>query len=173
MIRTLRHNDPIPEGEPARYLSDAGYVRLRWLVGTEQYVECYEHRFVAGLPDEDLHVHHRNRDRADNRPENLEVLSAEDHRQRHLDEDRPEFERRLAARGGYRGRAAYEKAMRAAARRAAIHERALAMRAMYETGATTTDVGAAFGIDSSRVSIHLRRVGTTMRPFSSTSRRAS
>lgn len=164
-IRTLKQGDPIPAGEPRRYLNDAGYVRLRWKVGVEQYVEVYEHRLVMGMPPDDLHVHHRNRDRQDNRPENLEVLTWGEHRQRHLGEDRPEFARRRAARGGYRSRSAQEKASRAIARREKMRDRALAMRAMYESGASTTEVGEAFGLDSSRVSVHLRRIGTEMRPF--------
>lgn len=155
----------MPEGQPKRYLNDAGYVRLRWKVGVEEYVEVYEHRLVAGMPPEEMHVHHRNRVRADNRAENLQVLTFEEHRALHLDEDRPEFARRRAARGGFKSRQAQEKAARADARREAMHQRALAMREMYEAGATTTEVGEAFGIDASRVSIHLRRVGTTMRPF--------
>ncbi|GGH33995.1 HNH endonuclease [Microbacterium album] len=170
-IRTLRAGDPIPAGEPRRYLTGAGYIKLRWKVGVEDYVEVYEHRFVMGMPDDDLQVHHRNRGRRDNRPENLVVLSAAEHRALHDAEDRPEFERRMAERGGYRSRAAQQKAERAAARRAALHRRALAMRAMYEAGSTTTEIGDAFGIHSSNVSIHLRRVGTEMRPFSSRSRR--
>lgn len=169
-IRTLRQGDPIPSTEPSRYVNDAGYVRLRWKVGVEQYVEVYEHRFVAGMPDADLDVHHRNRVRDDNRAENLQVLTPEEHRLLHLDEDRPEFARRRAARGGHKSRESFEKAERAKSRRAAIHERALRMREMYEAGASTTEVGVAFGIDSSRVSVHLRRIGTTMRPFARSKR---
>lgn len=165
MIRTLTHGDVIPQGQPRRYQNAAGYVRLRWLVAVDEYVEVYEHRLVAGMPDADLHVHHLNRDRADNRRDNLLVLSAAEHGLLHAREDRGEYDRRLAERGGYRSREAQTKADRAASRRAAIHDRALRMREMYDAGSSTTEVGASFGIHNSRVSVHLRRVGTSMRPF--------
>lgn len=162
-IRTLRVSEAVPNGEPARYRNSSGYVRLRWLTAPGEYVEVYEHRFVAGMPDEDLHVHHRNRIRDDNRPDNLLVLTAEEHARLHADEDREMFAERKAARNGFRSVAAQRKAERAASRRAAIHARSLRMRVMYEDGATTTEVARAFGVDASRVSVHLRRVGTTMR----------
>ncbi|PRB01785.1 HNH endonuclease [Microbacterium sp. MYb64] len=169
-VQTLRPGDATPDGIPRRYVNGAGYVRLRWKVGIEQYVEVYEHRFVAGMPSPDLDVHHRNRVRDDNRIENLQVLTPEEHRLLHLDEDRPEFARRRAVRGGHKSRSAFEKAERAKSRRAELHNRSLRMREMYEAGASTTEVGAAFGVDASRVSVHLRRIGTTMRPFKRSNR---
>jgi len=80
--RTLKHGDPIPPGEPWRVTTIDGYVLLRWKVGPGEYVECREHRLVAGLPVGKV-VHHRNGDPADNRPENLEVLDSSEHSSRH------------------------------------------------------------------------------------------
>jgi hypothetical protein len=64
-----------------RSISSHGYVRVRWRVGVNRYVETYEHRLVAGLDAE--HVHHRNGIKTDNRPENLERISTLDHGERH------------------------------------------------------------------------------------------
>jgi hypothetical protein len=55
----------------------------------ERFGQKYVHRLIAAemvgrdlLPGEQ--IHHINGDRRDNRPENLEVVSAHEHRQRHL-----------------------------------------------------------------------------------------
>lgn len=78
MIRRLRDDEPIPAAPPRRYLSDAGYMRLRWRIAPGQYVEEYEHRVVAGRPT-GASVHHINGVRDDNRPENLRVVTDMEH----------------------------------------------------------------------------------------------
>lgn len=83
VIRRLRYGDPIPDGEPRRFPHPNGYVRLRWRVGPHELVECFEHRFVMGMPPDHLHVHHVNHDRSDNRAENLRVVTATEHRREH------------------------------------------------------------------------------------------
>jgi hypothetical protein len=41
-VRQLTAGEPDPPGEPRRYEESRGYVRLRWKVGTGEYVERYE-----------------------------------------------------------------------------------------------------------------------------------
>lgn len=82
MIRTLRPDEPVPEGEPRRYKNANGYMRLRWRLGPGEYVECYEHRFAMGLP-EGREVHHVNRHRDDNDSANLEALTPAEHAAEH------------------------------------------------------------------------------------------
>ncbi len=81
-LRMLRDDESPPEGEPRRYRSGAGYVRLRWKVGPREYVECYEHRLIAGRPA-GRHVHHENETKADNDPGNLVPLTPSEHGKAH------------------------------------------------------------------------------------------
>lgn len=70
-IRSIQPGDLIPPGPPRRYRSSHGYWRLRWKVGKGEYLETYEHRVNNGRVTTAEHVHHRNGDKADNRPDNL------------------------------------------------------------------------------------------------------
>lgn len=80
--RILAPDEPLPEGAPRRYRKGEGYVQLRWKVGKDQYVWCYEHRLVQGLPV-GREVHHKNRIRDDNDPENLVPLTSRQHGAEH------------------------------------------------------------------------------------------
>ncbi len=80
-IRQLRADEPIPSGAPRRYRSSHGYVRLRWRIGQNSYVEVYEHRIVAGRTAPC--VHHRNSIKHDNHPSNLVTLTRSEHGQHH------------------------------------------------------------------------------------------
>lgn len=90
--RLLRPGDPIPKGEPRRYRSDHGYIRLFWYVGPKEWVWCYEHRLVAGLP-EGREVHHRNHVRDDNSETNLQVVTDAEHGEEHRRIDHAEAAR--------------------------------------------------------------------------------
>jgi hypothetical protein len=156
VIRALRRDEPIPDTTPKRYRNAAGYVRLRWLIGPQTYVEEYEHRVVAGRPDGD--VHHVNGIKSDNRPENLVVLTREEHALLH------QQERRDPTRfGGYRGAEAQAKAARAEARRVARRELLATLRAAYEAGETTPQLAERFGLSPDGVSRALRQAGCLLR----------
>lgn len=81
-IRQLRAGEAVPKGDPARYLSGHGYVRLRWKTETE-YVEVYEHRVHGGRVTKAEEVHHVNRNRSDNSPENLMPMTVVEHKNAH------------------------------------------------------------------------------------------
>jgi hypothetical protein len=79
VILQLKPGQPIPTGEPRRYTSDSrGYVRLRWKIAPGQYVETYEHRLVAGIPNAE--VHHCDEDKTNNSKPNLKVMTKVAHR---------------------------------------------------------------------------------------------
>ena len=168
IIRRLRPDEPVPDFPPRRYKSSHGYIRLRWLVGTQEYVEEFEHRINAGRPPSWMHVHHRNGDKTDNRPENLEVLTASEHNRRHA----RNLERARVARGlrpvgrqyaPYRGKEAKAKAERREAREARRAAEVERMAGMYAQGLTIVEIGKALGIDHSNVSRRLRAAGVKMR----------
>lgn len=80
----MKYGDPIPNGKPYRRIDTVGYVMLRWFVPPDTYVVVREHRLVAGLPDpKRFQVHHINGIKTDNRPENLQVVTAAEHRMLH------------------------------------------------------------------------------------------
>lgn len=95
-IRQLKPGERVPDGEPKRYRSGHGYIRLRWKVGVRSYVEVYEHRVIDGRVTVAEQVHHENRRRDDNRPENLHQLTAEDHQREHESPVADEVVRRYA-----------------------------------------------------------------------------
>jgi hypothetical protein len=150
-IRSLRPGESIPESEPGRYRSSHGYVRLRWLVGTQTYVETYEHRVVNGMVTTAEHVHHDNRVKVDNSTGNLVPLTAEEHNALHAAER--VGQRRWAP---YRSERDYRRAERKVARLAAKEE----MRRMYvEEGVSTVEIARRLGIDPSNVSRALWSIG--------------
>jgi len=80
MIIRIKPGDPIPMGEPKRYRTGRGYINLRWRVGSDYY-EITEHRLVTG--NRPGQVHHKNGIKDDNRRENLQVVTAAQHKELH------------------------------------------------------------------------------------------
>lgn len=79
--RRLRDDEPVPDTEPVKYRTSAGYVLLRWKVGVRSYVEALEHRIVTGRVSKE--VHHINGIKDDNRPENLMPVTSTQHGAEH------------------------------------------------------------------------------------------
>lgn len=158
VIETLKPGDPIPSGTPKRYANDRGYIRLRWLVGTQHYVETYEHRVVDGYVTTAEEVHHKNGTRDDNRPENLEPLSKSEHARLHGEGAEHRYY-------PYRSKSAMERAQRAQPNRLARLERAREMRRLYlDEGLSTVEIAERIGLDASNVSRYLRSIGVTLKP---------
>jgi hypothetical protein len=80
--RTLKPGEAIPTGSYYRKHTKHGYVLRVWRVAPKTYVQCLEHRVVAGVVTRD-HVHHVNGIKDDNRPENLQVISPGEHTRIH------------------------------------------------------------------------------------------
>lgn len=161
-IRQLKPGEPVPDGEPRRYTSDRrGYVRLRWRVGKGEYVETYEHRLIAGLPDAD--VHHRDEQKDNNDPGNLEVLSKAEHAREH-GVAATAASRRVTEWQGAKCQEAYDKKRRSAQRRAERARFLDQIAELYASGMSTTEVGTAVGRDASNISRALRRAGVAPRP---------
>lgn len=154
-IRTLRPDESIPVGDPKRYTDGRGYVRLRWLVDVQTYVEEYEHRIVMGRPLGE--VHHINGVKDDNRPENLVVLSKREHAELHEELAKAADPDRGARRARDRG---LEREARTTRQRLRVE----AMAADYRDGMSTIDISAKYGVHSSNVSRALRAAGVRMRP---------
>lgn len=169
-IRTLRPGEPLPEGEPRRYPNDRGYVRLRWKVGPAEYVEVYEHRLVAGLPDAE--VHHRDGDKANNDRDNLLPLDKREHATHHGEQNTLRS-KRMTLWGGLRSQGAYEKHQRALARRAERQRFAREIVDLYRSGLTTVEVAERVGRDSSVISRVLRASGVVARQHGGGKRKRS
>jgi hypothetical protein len=91
-LRRLRLGEAVPTTAPRRFTTRDGYVLLRWRLAKGVYVEALEHRVVAGCISET--VHHRNGQKQDNRPDNLEPMTRSQHASIH---GKRKFDRASAA----------------------------------------------------------------------------
>jgi len=71
--------DKHPRWKGGRYTNAYGYIMV--YVGDGKYVQ--EHRLVVGLDDSSLVVHHKNHNKVDNNPENLEIMTRAEHAKEH------------------------------------------------------------------------------------------
>lgn len=165
ITRRLRPAEPLPASEPKRYKSSHGYVRLRWLVAPQVYVEEYEHRLNAGRPSSRFDVHHINGDKQDNRPENLKVVTPDEHRKIHEVpglHGRPRGKPQTKSPDGVSSRDA--KRARRIERERSLTAQVGQMRDLYAQGKGTVEIGHVLGIHPSQVSRRLRAAGVLMRP---------
>lgn len=94
-LRWRKYGDPLGAAAPRTRAvkKTTGYVRVKRTGHPEAdaWGWALEHRVVAhdtwGPIPAGFHVHHKNHDRTDNRPENLEVVSPSEHGRRHRETD--------------------------------------------------------------------------------------
>lgn len=96
-VHYLRPGEPIPKGEPKRYINVHGYAILRWRVAPRTYVETLEHRVINGRVTTAEHVHHIDRNKLNNHPSNLLHMDASDHLHAHYRIPRADVARLYAA----------------------------------------------------------------------------
>jgi hypothetical protein len=79
-IRQLKAGEAVPAGarRVGTYRNGDGYQRVRYQTGLRRYVEQYVHRAVAG-PQGNQETDHRDGNRANNAPSNLQNLSPSRH----------------------------------------------------------------------------------------------
>jgi len=145
VIRNLKPGERVPEGEPRRYPNGDGYIRLRWLLSPNNYVECYEHRVFDGVVTDAEHVHHINGVRDDNRLENLKPMEAREHMRSHGGKWLP-----------FRNVDAAMKAAIAENNRFDRRARIQVMEKLREDGKTIIEIGEVVGLHPSGVSRYLR-----------------
>jgi hypothetical protein len=68
-----------PKWKGGQHVTQDGYI-MRY-VAPGKYV--FEHRLVAGVKNSKEVVHHKNHDKQDNRPENLQVMDRSEHAKEH------------------------------------------------------------------------------------------
>lgn len=160
-IRQLRPGEVAPNCEPKRYpRSTDGYVRLRWLVGTQTYVETYEHRVRDGRVTTAEHVHHDNVTPDDNRPENLIELTADEHNALHAG-----VRRGTGEYWPHRSKIARDKALNAERIRQERTAEVAHWCELYRQGKTIAEIGELVGRHHSQISRRLRAAGVEMRKY--------
>lgn len=178
MIRSLRPGESPPPTEPKRYPNSSGYIRLRWRVGPGEYVEAYEHRVIAGEPVGQ--VHHRDHDKTNNDPSNLEVLTPADHaRLHHMRHDADEMVRlyadgmstpQVAAVLGCDAATVYRALVRNGVKPRSLSESQRVevdderLTAMHEAGARSTAIAAKLGVSRGKVQTRVHELGLTPHP---------
>jgi 5-methylcytosine-specific restriction protein A len=164
IYRTVRHGEPIPDGEPKRRRASGGYIRLEWRECGDIIRVILEHRLVMGNPHPRFDVHHINGVKTDNRPENLQLLTRSDHIKLHAEQGGAAraSERYRKLRNGEPTASEASKARRLE-REQEARERVGEMRRLYAGGLTTTEIGQRVGLHPSGVSRHLREAGVLLK----------
>ena len=184
--RRLRQGDRIPETKPLIYKTSDGYICYRWTVSDTEYVEALEHRIVAGIVD-GRHVHHINRNRSDNSPENLEIVTSPEHHRRHrrINDDevaalylrgltQPQIAQRLGVNSGSVSRSLARRGVRVISgeRQAAPVDHDEILR-LHRKGVRTRRIADMLGISTSPVKRTLRLYGESPHPTGRPSKRPS
>jgi hypothetical protein len=115
------------------------------------------------------HVHHRDHNKANNDPTNLEALSAAEHTRRHMTHRRWRrgfripTAKRWTQWDGLPGAAAYASRQRRIAREQGRQEYLGHVARLYASGLTTVQIGEIVGRDASNITLALRAAGVKAR----------
>lgn len=125
------------------------------------YVEAYEHRVVMGNPA-GMQVHHRDGNKANNHPSNLELVDIVEHAKHHGSVLSAQS-KRVTQWDGHKCLSRYLRSKRRQMRQAMRRDLQECIAGLYLSGLSTIQVGEVVGRNTGTISRDIREAGFTAR----------